>query len=75
MVNGSQKTVKIDSKTVEPRMEDEEVSINYTAKIDTRIEERFVQRTIILHLPNGETKKVTQDVTFKREVRKKSSNR
>ncbi len=63
-------TVKIDNKTVEPRMEDEEVSINYTAKIDTRIEERFVQRTIILHLPNGETKKVTQDVTFKREVRK-----
>ncbi len=63
-------TVKIDNKTVKPGMEDEEVSINYTAKIDTRIEERFVQRTIILHLPNGETKKVTQDVTFKREVRK-----
>ena len=63
-------TVKIDNEVVKPGMADQEVSINYTAKIDTRIEERFVQRTIILHLPNGETKKVTQDVTFKREVRK-----
>ena len=63
-------TVKIDNEVVKPGMVDQEVSINYTAKIDTRIEERFVQRTIILHLPNGETKKVTQDVTFKREVRK-----
>jgi|GEM_PF-2690351 len=63
-------TVKIDNEVVKPGMADQEVSVNYTAKIDTRIEKRFVQRTIILHLPNGETKKVTQDVTFKREVRK-----
>ena len=68
--NYTTNTVKIDNEVVKPGMVDQEVSINYTAKIDTRIEERFVQRTIILHLPNGETKKVTQDVTFKREVRK-----
>ena len=50
--------------------EDLEVNMYYTAKVATSIEQKTVVRTIQLHFPDGTFKKVTQQVTFKREVKK-----
>ena len=63
-------TVKIDNKTVKPGMEDEEAAIYYTSIVETELEERVVDRTIILNLPNGMKREHVQSVTFKREVKK-----
>ena len=49
--------------------EDLEVNMYYTAKVATSIEQKTVVRTIQLHFPDGTFKKVTQQVTFKREVK------
>ena len=63
-------TVKIDNKSVKPGMEDEEAAIYYTSIVETELEERVVDRTIILNLPNGMKREHVQSVTFKREVKK-----
>ncbi len=50
-------------------MGDEETAIYYTASIQTELEERVINRTIIWNMPDGTTREEVQSVTFKREVK------
>jgi hypothetical protein len=61
---------KVYRTAVSPATEDIEVNMYYTAKVATSIEQKTVVRTIQMHFPDGTLKKVTQQVTFKREVKK-----
>ena len=60
----------ISAMAVDPEMQDTTANVNYKSIVTTEIEEKVVDRKIILNLPNGMTREHIQSVTFKREVYK-----
>ena len=56
----------ISAMAVDPEMQDTTANVNYKSIVTTEIEEKVVDRKIILNLPNGMTREHIQSVTFKR---------